>query len=327
MSVVCKFIEPFWAFHVYFLSMADSTEMNAASRWKPVYRDKPVDPDQVSAMKAALPREAFVAPETQRRVLVFSATANFRHESIPIGKLATAAMGKSTGAYEAIVSDDPSNFERDALKKFDAVLMLNTTQDFFMPDAGARKEFTETEWSWLQSRHDRLVTNLVDYVAQGGGLVGIHAATDACYQHPQYPEMIGALFDGHPWQAHSQATIQVENPEHSLNQVVFDGVSDFRLEEEIYQFAEKPYTRETLCILLHLNVKCSDAVEGLKREDGDYPVAWVHSFGQGRVFYTSLGHNEHLYTNPLVLRHYLSGIQFATGDLPAETTPSALRER
>ena len=64
-------------------------------------------------------------------------------------------------------------------------------------------------------------------------------------------------------------------------------------------------------------------MKGKKREDNDYPVAWVQQVGKGRVFYSSLGHNHHIYWNPMLLKHYLAGIQFACGDLQADTTPSA----
>ena len=76
-------------------------------------------------------------------------------------------------------------------------------------------------------------------------------------------------------------------------------------------------------MLLHLDPARSDEVKGLKRKDNDYAVAWVQAVGEGRVFYTSIGHNPHIFYNPLMLKHYLAGIQFATGDLPADTTPSA----
>ncbi len=58
-----------------------------------------------------------------------------------------------------------------------------------------------------------------------------------------------------------------------------------------------------------------------KRPDKDYAVSWVRPYGQGRVFYCSLGHAAAPYCNPVVLRHYLAGIQFAIGDLPAEAAP------
>lgn len=227
-----------------------------------------------------------------------------------------------------MVSDAPANFEPEILDTFDAVVLLNTTQDFFMPNGKKqRDQFSDEEWSWLNERHNRLVDNLVDYVARGGGLVGIHAATDSCYRHAEYGEAIGGYFWGHPWNAKSNVTIVVEDCEHGTIKPVFGDMKDFQLVEEIYQFRPEPYSREELRILLHLDPKRSDPVKNMRREDNDYPVAWVQSVGDGRVFYTSLGHNHHIYTNPLMLRHYLAGIQFATGDLPGATTPSAKLKR
>jgi type 1 glutamine amidotransferase len=126
--------------------------------------------------------------------------------------------------------------------------------------------------------------------------------------------------------ASHRVTIIVEEPDHALLQPVFDGQSDFRIKDEIYQFKDEPYSREKLRILLSIDVERSDPPhkkKPLRRADGDYAVAWVQSVGKGRVFYSSLGHNHETYSNPLMLKHYLAGIQFACGDLKADTRPSA----
>jgi len=301
--------------------------LQAEVDWMPTFRDKPVSKAVITVIEGAVPTKAIVAPKAERRVLVFSATAGFRHSSIPTGKIALQRLGAATGAFETTISDDPANFEAEILAGFDAVILLNPTSDFFMPNAKTqRAQFSDDEWSWLEARHKRLVNNLVSYVEQGGGLMGIHSATDACFQHSGYGNMIGAYFWGHPWRSKDQVTIVVEDPNHATIQPVFGGMHDFELIEEIYQFRPQPYSRERLRILLRLDPKRSQKVKGLKRADNDYPVAWVQSVGDGRVFYTSLGHNEHIYTNPLILNHYLAGIQFACGDLSADTTPSAKLE-
>jgi hypothetical protein len=296
----------------------------AAVDWKPRHNDKPVPEEQAAKIKEAVPKEPIVEPKEPRKVLVYSHTAGFRHKSIPHGKMALEKMGESTGAYEAVISDDPANFEADAIKEFDVILFLSPTQDMFMPSRGRMKRFSDEEKAQLQERHKRLVGNLLDYVNAGGGVVGIHAATDACYNDPEYGEMMGGYFDGHPWRANTNVTIRVEDPEHELNKPVFGDVKDFSFKEEIYQFKEEPYSRDKLRILLNLDPERSDPVKGIKRKDNDFAVAWVQKVGEGRVFYSSLGHNEHIYWNPMVLKHYLAGIQFAAGDLPADTTPSAV---
>jgi type 1 glutamine amidotransferase len=295
--------------------------------WQPSFNDAPVPREISEAIDAALPRAAIAPVQEPRRILIFSATAGFRHKSIPTGKAALSRMGDSTGAYQAVVSDEPAYFEIDALRAFDAVVLLNTTQDFFMPPKSERDRFTQTEWIRLQERHERLVDHLITYVGEGGGLVGIHSATDSCYGHEAYGETMGAYFDGHPWNARTRVTIVVEDPAHATIQPVFGEQGAFEIVEEIYQFKPEPYSRERLRILLALDPERSDPPAGeLKRSDNDYPVAWVQSVGDGRVFYTSLGHNHHIFTNPLVLKHYLAGIQFACGDLKADTTPIARNE-
>ena len=316
------------------LEVAEAFENEAALAWlrpfdwTPEFDDGPVSAELLAAIRAALPFEPIVFLSEPRRILVFSATSGFRHKSIPTGKDALTRMGESTGAYVTVVSDDPANFEPEALQTFDAVVLLNTTQDFFMPSRKAKDQFSEVAWTRLQARHDRLVDNLIEYVRGGGGLMGIHSATDSCYGHAEYGQTIGGYFDGHPWTANKRVTIVVENPDHAINQPVFGEVGDFELVEEMYQFKDEPYSRERLKILLTLDPKRSDPPKGeLKREDGDYPVAWVQSVGEGRVFYTSLGHNHHIYTDPKMLQHFLAGIQFATGDLAADTTPSARKAR
>ena len=311
----------------YLSSLLFACSLSAASNWVPTFNDKPVAPHHLRAIEAALPSASIVAPKAARRVLVYSATAGYRHASIPTGKLALERLGAATGAYQAIVSDDPANFEAEALNDFDAVVLLSPTQDFFMPSGKQRKEFSKEDLAWLQARHNRLVDNLIAYVEQGGGLVGIHSATDSCYGHKAYGEAMGGYFSGHPWTANMNVTIVVEDGEHAIMKPVFEGMKDFRIKDEIYQFRPEPYSRDKLRVLLHLDPARSDAPRGkLGREDGDYAVCWVQSVGKGRVFYTSLGHNHEIYSNPLMLKHYLAGIQFATGDLKADTTPSAKLE-
>lgn len=303
--------------------VASVTGLSAAVDFVPAFNDKPVSAEHASKIDAALPDAPIVEVKDKRRILVVSATAGFRHGSIPTGKYALEKMGSATGAYETVISDDPANFEPDVLKSFDTVVLLNTTQDFFMPNNKKKKDYSEEDWKWLQERQNRLIDNLVAYVEQGGGLVGIHAATDSCYNHKEYGETIGGYFWGHPWSANHKVMIVNEDPDHALNKPVFGDIKDFEIVEEIYQFKPEPYSRERLRILLHLDPERSAVVMGKKREDNDYPVAWVQKVGKGRAFYSSLGHNHHIYWNPMLLKHYLAGVQFACGDLEADTTPSA----
>ena len=90
---------------------------------------------------------------------------------------------------------------------------------------------------------------------------------------------------------------------------------DFK--EEIYQLKD-PYDSSKVRMLLRLDPEKSKMdVRGIKREDKDFGVAWIREWGEGRVFYCSLGHNDHIYQHPTVLKHYLAGLQWALGDLEA----------
>jgi hypothetical protein len=150
--------------------------------------------------------------------------------------------------------------------------------------------------------------------------VGVHAATDCFYQWPAYGALIGGYFNGHPWQT-DEVAIRNEAPGHPLTAMF--GREPFRVTDEIYQF-KAPYTRARLRVLLSLDPARTDMNKpGIQRHDSDFAVSWIRNYGRGRVFYCSLGHRHEVFWNPLVLRHYLAGVQFALGDLPANAVPSS----
>ena len=261
-----------------------------------------VTPDEAARIEGALPEQPAVRPEKPRRLLVFTLTKGFAHGSIPIAAETLVRMGERTGAWEALVSDDAAMFAPRKLASFDGVVFDNTTGTLF--------------------EDPELRQSLLDFVSRGGGIVGIHAATDCFYDWPEFGELMGGWFDGHPWGANDTVTLEIVEPDHPLT-AAFEG-RPFTVQDEIYQF-KAPYSRESLRVLLRLDVERTEMKKGgIRREDGDFAVSWVRSYGEGRVFYCSLGHRREIFWNPVVLKHYLDGIQFALGDLEADATPSAL---
>jgi type 1 glutamine amidotransferase len=105
------------------------------------------------------------------------------------------------------------------------------------------------------------------------------------------------------------------------------GGKDFRIADEIYQFSaptdrKKPQDLSKVRALLSIDKANTNMdVKWINRNLEEFPQAWVRSYGKGRVFYTGFGHRAALYQNPTVLQFYLDAIQFACGDLPADTTP------
>lgn len=258
-------------------------------------------PDEIVKITAAAPAAATATPQRERKLLVFTRTEGFVHSSIPYGAKALEIIGQKTGTFEVVIRDDMAAFEKQNLEKFDAVCFVSTTQ--------------------LKFEDEKYRNNLMDFVKSGKGVAGIHAATDNFYAWPEAAAMIGGLFDGHPWHGGGTWAVKIDDPEHPVA-AAFQG-EGFSINDELYRI-KKPYSRENLRVLLSLNFddEATNEAEGIRPNDVDVPVSWVRNFGKGRVFYSSLGHNPHVYWNPAVLQHYLDGIQFALGDLPADATPS-----
>ncbi len=265
----------------------------------------PVSQDIIDKIEQACPAKAPAEPRKPRKLLVFYLCEGYVHRSIPVGNKAFEILGKKTGAYTAVLSDNMKVFNPGYLKQFDAILFNNTTRLSFK-DPAQRKA-------------------LMDFVKGGKGVIGIHAACDNFYTWPEAAEMIGGQFNDHPWTAGGTWAVKINDPLSPINKS-FHGTG-FLINDEIYQMKD-PYSRSKVHELLSLNMQ--DAHNSkinkrrVKRTDGDFAIAWIHRFGKGRVFYCSLGHNSHIYWNKAILAHYLAGIQYALGDLKADDTPSAL---
>ena len=258
-------------------------------------------------------------PEKPRRVLVYSVSWGYWHDAIPYGKEAARAMAAKTGAFEAVVSDDPAQFEPDRLREFDAVFFNNTNNEIFLPENFDKLPPDAKEKA--ARRDEALRKSFAEWLASGKGLAVIHAGVASFRQWPEYGEIIGARFDNHPWVAGSEVALKVDEPGHPLARAFKQ--PGFRIKDEIYQGTD-PYSRERLRVLLSIDTAGTRmTVGGVHRKDGDFAMTWIKTYGKGRVFYNALGHMHELFWNPMVLQHWLDGLQFALGDLKADATPSA----
>ena len=274
------------------------------------HAEQPLRKDLLEKILTASPTKARVQPRKAQKVLIYTRATGFVHSSIPYGASAIEAMGKNTGAFEPTITDDPFMFEADKLKEFDAVFLVNTTGDLFKAKKPGENIDTATS--------ERLRENLEQFILNGGGLGGCHAATDCFYSWPGFGLMLGGYFSGHPW--HENVGIKLDEPDHPL--VAAFGGKDFQIADEIYQF-RAPWSRGRLRVLLSLDVNKTNMNKGgINRTDGDFGVSWIRNHGKGRVFYSSLGHREEIYWNPTVMKYYLDGIQFMLGDLEVDASPS-----
>ena len=197
------------------------------------------------------------------RILYFSYSAGYRHEVIPLSKTTLTQLARDSGVFEVVATEDTSDFSTENLKRYAAVMFYTTGE---IPMSGAEK------------------TALLDFVRSGGGFLGVHSATDTFYSWPDYLDLIGGYFNGHPW--HQAVTIEVADPGNPL--VAFLG-SSLQFEDEIYQISDFDYRGSH--VLLRLDQRSVDLGKpGVHQRFYGWPLAWTRSYGQGRVFYTALGH-------------------------------------
>lgn len=259
--------------------------------------------EEVQKIEAAMPAQAVVEPATPRKILVFNLCQGFKHSSIPYWMKALEIMGRKTGAFSVVFSEDLNDFNAENLKQFDAICLNNTTQLKLNP-----------------KNTPQLCESLMGFVKGGKGLIGIHAATDNFYQWPEAQEMMGGTFSGHPWTGEGTWAFKIDQPDHPL-MLPFGG-KGFKLKDEVYRTEPPLYSREKQLVLMSLDLSDeATAKRAEKPTDVDTGISWIKTWGQGRVFYCSLGHDHAVTWTPAVLEHYLRGIQFALGDLKVDTTP------
>ncbi len=278
---------------------------------------KPLTDDQKHAILEAIPSEPTAKPQKERRILVFYRCEGFVHASIEAGNHCLQRMGEKTGAFQTDIADDYSVFTPENLAKYDAIVFNNTTHLAF-PDHAQEGA-------------------ILDFIKSGKGIVGIHAASDNFYEWAEGAALMGGQFTGHPWTSKGTYAFKLDDPKHTLN-AVFGG-KGFWHKDEIYWYKPETYVGpEKLRILVSLDMSKPETravFDNPKFADNkpenlealQVPVSWLRAYGEGRLFYTNLGHNPDTFWNPKVVRHYLDGIQYALGDLEADATPTAEIEK
>ena len=148
---------------------------------------------------------------------------------------------------------------------------------------------------------------IVRVVEDGGGLMGAHSATDTLYDWPDYGRMIGAYFKEHPWT--QEATITVEDGSHPATR---DLGASFRFQGRVLHVPRQPAAAREAC--------CSSLNAASVGAQGDFPLAWSQSIGQGRTFYTALGHFASTWTDARFQAHSARRDQVG-GEAGVETLP------
>jgi type 1 glutamine amidotransferase len=210
------------------------------------------------------------------RVLVLTATAGFRHDSIATARQVLPAIAASSGEFVVTFTEDLRDLAAARLASFDVVMFALTSGELAL---------TAEEKSALLA-----------FVNAGGGFIGIHSATDTLYDWPDYGRLVGAYFKEHPWA--QEATVLVESGGHAATTGL--GAS-FRMHEEYYTFRENP--RSFVQVLLSLDASSVGAA-------GDFPLAWTQTIGAGRSFYTALGHFDDTWRDGRFQSHLAGAIRW-----------------
>ena len=241
----------------------------------------------LSAISSLLPASS---QAQDARLLYFTRSAGFRHEVIP----ASQAVLKEIGARQAFAvttSEDVAVFTPENLRGYRAVMFFTTGE---LPMSEAQK------------------AALLDFVRSGGGFIGVHSATDTFYEWPDYGRLIGGYFNEHPW--HQKVTVAVAEPRSPL--VGFLPPS-FAISDEIYQIRD--FDAAGSQVLLRLDPSSVDLkAPNVRPQPYGWPLAWTRPFGQGRVFYTALGHEEAVWRDPRYQQMLGNAIKWAMGLPPPE---------
>ena len=214
-------------------------------------------------------------------ILMLRHSDGFEHTYLPNAEVAIKNLGKTHG-WKVTTTHLLSRITADSLKKLDVLIFATTGELSFDED---------------QKRA------ILDFVKAGKAFVGIHNATDTCYDWPEYGEMLGGYFAGHPWT--QEVNVIVEDPSHQATRMLG---SSFRVYDEIYTF--RNWDRDKTHVLMRLDNDSIDLSKG-NRDDNDYAMGWCHDYGQGRVMYTALGHPDDLWSEKWFLEHIAGCIKWA----------------
>jgi type 1 glutamine amidotransferase len=276
----------------------------------------PPSDEEVRKITSAVPNRASLKPAQPRRLLVFTKCRGYVHASIPYGARALELMGERTGAFKATITDDIASFEPEKLREFDGVCLMSALGEFFLPDDFDK--LPPDQQAAARANDGRLKENFYAWLRSGKALSAIHGGCYSFHDTPAFAELFGAAFDRHPWNAYEKIAVKLDDPQHPV--LAAFGGHGIEVIDEGYQF-KAPYSRQAMRVLYSLDPARMDMNKPDLRPDHDFGLCWVKRYGEGRIFYSALGHNNEEFWNPVLLRHFLDGIQFSLGDLPGDTSP------
>jgi uncharacterized protein len=249
------------------------------------------------------------AARTRKVVLAWADTRNgqAQHDSVSHAMAVIERLGYETGTYDTFIRTDSHIISKTPLK---------TTGD---PASGGPNLNNVDAIFFMGHREvpldDKQKADLLSFVRDDGkGFVAAHVGLTALESWPEFGELLGARFDGHP--VNGPGVVINEDPSFPATRH-FPAKFDFT--DEFYQ--PKEYSREKLHVLLRLDLTNVPASPSLGRADRDYPIAWAKTYGKGRVFYGSFAHAAATWDVRDVQQMYFEAIKWVLGLTNAELQP------
>jgi len=230
-----------------------------------------------------------VGAREKPRVLVYSGSTGYRHQSIPAAVAALRSIGEKAG-YSVDATEDPEVFSAEKLAPYKALILVSTSTDPKNPDS-----------EWFQgSKRDALQ----GFLKAGKGVIGLHAAADSHYNWGLYGQMIGGYFDHHP-KGTPKGVVTVVDAKHPATA---------KLPKTLERHDEWYYYKDfdpTMLVLITIDpATIGDSGEA---DVNPNPLVWCHNFGGGRVFYSALGHTDESWSEPYMVNLMTGALAYAVG--------------
>lgn len=235
---------------------------------------------------------------SQPAILIFSKTNGFRDSAqIAAANAAVEQIAREKG-LASFTTQNAAVFNDSQLAQFSAVVWNSVSGDVLTREQ--RSAFQK----WL---------------AAGHGFVGLHGSGgDPSYKWRWYvDELIGAQFIGHTLSPQIQpARLNVENRTHPATRHLD---AQWQREDEWYSFASSPRAKgyTVLVSIDEVSYSPRERIPLMLDRDlsmgGDHPMVWTHCVGQGRAFYSALGHRAKDYSEPRHVAMIAGAIAWAAG--------------
>ena len=252
----------------------------------------------------------------KRLLAIGDVRTGYQHDSVTHALATIERLGRESGVFDTFIRTDlqlitkqpvlgpnDRNINAKNLDYFDAIFFDGTGEGDLSKQQKA---------------------DLISFVKDDGkGIIGAHTGNDAFFTWPEYGEMMGGYFDNHPWGVFDAPVIIEDSGFPAMRHFP----QSFIIHDEIYEL-KGPYSRSNVRVLARLDPdKLDYSKPEIHRTDRDFPVALAHTYGKGRVFWSTFGHFDEVWDNKDVQTMYLEAIKWSMKLTDADVTPRPMPKK